>query len=278
MADQGLSGGGAKGEAARIAGGARPGVGAANSAAALNMGPALSPLTSSFLEGPVIFTGCTCEGTRKCYVGTPLFVARALGLGSYFTGYRCNQGHVDFRKTEDKTCIECQRVDKRSYRRRHASRIRRRQHQRIKVRYHSDSKFRQKVLAKQAARWRALSLEEKRQHRDERERRWKERSPDAHRLYKKAKRARGKARRRGAAGSHTAADIKLIYKAQKGRCAYFAVCRTGLGHDYHEDHIIPIALGGTNDASNIQLTCPACNWSKHASHPVDFAQRIGLLV
>lgn len=44
------------------------------------------------------------------------------------------------------------------------------------------------------------------------------------------------------------------------------------------DHIMPLALGGTNTDDNIQLLCPTCNRSKHAKHPVDFMQQRGFLL
>jgi 5-methylcytosine-specific restriction endonuclease McrA len=52
-----------------------------------------------------------------------------------------------------------------------------------------------------------------------------------------------------------------------------------LGEDYHIDHIVPICSGGTNDPSNIQLACPACNRAKGGQDPVDFARGVlGLLL
>jgi 5-methylcytosine-specific restriction endonuclease McrA len=81
---------------------------------------------------------------------------------------------------------------------------------------------------------------------------------------------------RGSEGSHTAADIAEILKAQGGRCAY---CRTSLNRaKKHVDHIVPLALGGSNGRANLQIACAACNQSKSARDPVTFAQSIGLLL
>jgi hypothetical protein len=33
-----------------------------------------------------------------------------------------------------------------------------------------------------------------------------------------------------------------------------------------------------NTRNNIQLCCPACNWSKADRDPVEFAQSLGMLV
>jgi len=44
------------------------------------------------------------------------------------------------------------------------------------------------------------------------------------------------------------------------------------------DHIYPIALGGTNEGSNLQLLCRFCNRSKGAKHPVDYMQKRGFLL
>lgn len=48
---------------------------------------------------------------------------------------------------------------------------------------------------------------------------------------------------------------------QDARCAY---CRTLLPKGYHIDHKMPVSRGGTNDLSNLHLTCPRCNMVKGA--------------
>lgn len=69
--------------------------------------------------------------------------------------------------------------------------------------------------------------------------------------------------------------IKVLMKLQRGRCA---VCREKLGADLHIDHIMPKKLGGSNARSNLQLTCPPCNLTKHAQHPIDHARSLGRLL
>lgn len=66
-----------------------------------------------------------------------------------------------------------------------------------------------------------------------------------------------------------------LHKLQRGKCA---CCGQPLKNDYHLDHILPLALGGTNTDSNIQLLLPICNRQKHSKHPVDFMQQRGLLL
>ncbi len=90
-----------------------------------------------------------------------------------------------------------------------------------------------------------------------------------------ADRAKRRARLAAAAGTYDASDVAAIFALQKGKCAY---CRKKLGTAYDVDHIIPLSRGGTNERKNIQITCPKCNGSKGAKHPIDFAQRIGRLV
>jgi len=125
---------------------------------------------------------------------------------------------------------------------------------------------------------RELTLEEKRERNRRKHRQWRESNPEGYRLYRKINRKKQKLKRRGIGGSFSGEDIKRIFKAQKGRCAYFKTCGRRLEESYHVDHIMPICLGGSNEASNIQLTCPICNWAKSGDHPVDFAQRLGLLI
>ena|SRR5258706_11475115 len=77
---------------------------------------------------------------------------------------------------------------------------------------------------------------------------------------------------RGCEGTHTKAQILELLSAQQGRCVY---CKVDLTK-YHADHVLPLALGGSNWISNIQLLCPSCNQRKHAKHPAEFAKQMGV--
>ncbi|HXJ61968.1 MAG TPA: HNH endonuclease signature motif containing protein [Verrucomicrobiae bacterium] len=78
-------------------------------------------------------------------------------------------------------------------------------------------------------------------------------------------------------GNFQRRHIEALLKRQRGRCANPA-CRASLKAKYHVDHVMPLKLGGSNSHRNIQLLCPPCNLRKGAEHPVDFAQRNGLLL
>ena len=82
-----------------------------------------------------------------------------------------------------------------------------------------------------------------------------------------------------AEGRHAAADIRAIFSAQSGLCAN---CQTKLfksgKQKYHVDHIMPLALGGSNWPTNLQCLCPSCNLSKGAKHPDDWAKQQGRLL
>lgn len=86
---------------------------------------------------------------------------------------------------------------------------------------------------------------------------------------------RYRARKRGANGSHTAAEIVALLKAQRYRCAG---CSTSIKIGHHADHILPLKLGGSNSISNIQMLCKSCNCSKGAKDPIDWAKRLGRLL
>jgi 5-methylcytosine-specific restriction endonuclease McrA len=76
-----------------------------------------------------------------------------------------------------------------------------------------------------------------------------------------------KAKRKGAEGSFTAADIESIYQSQSGRCAG---CGLDLSISCQADHKLPLSRGGTNWPSNIQLLCQPCNRSKGAKTPEEW--------
>ncbi|MCB0341974.1 MAG: HNH endonuclease [Pseudobdellovibrionaceae bacterium] len=47
---------------------------------------------------------------------------------------------------------------------------------------------------------------------------------------------------------------RLVYHRDQGRCVHF-----GSGHALQYDHIQPVCIGGSNDVSNLRLTCRSCN-------------------
>ncbi len=60
-----------------------------------------------------------------------------------------------------------------------------------------------------------------------------------------------------------------VFHRDKGRCVF---CKTDLTKLFSQieainyDHIIPLALGGANCVTNLQLSCANCNGSKGARH------------
>lgn len=55
-------------------------------------------------------------------------------------------------------------------------------------------------------------------------------------------------------------DVKIfVWKRDEGRCVR---CQSNLELEF--DHIIPLAMGGSNSARNLQLLCGPCNRSKGA--------------
>lgn len=86
-----------------------------------------------------------------------------------------------------------------------------------------------------------------------------------------------KARIRGAEGKHTKEDIADIFRLQKGKCAH-PWCRVNLGEDFHVDHIVAIARGGSNDRRNLQILCQLCNLKKGPKNPLLVARQNGMLL
>lgn len=83
-------------------------------------------------------------------------------------------------------------------------------------------------------------------------------------------------RQRANGGGATPGELALLWKAQRGRCAYCAEKLLRVGA--HLDHILPIAAGGRSDARNLQWTCAPCNLAKGAKRPEEFAAEIGKLL
>ncbi len=100
---------------------------------------------------------------------------------------------------------------------------------------------------------------------------WQKVNPDRVAGYRHTRRAR----KYGAGGKLSAADIRDIRRMQRDRCA---ACRCPLGGRGTIDHIVALAKGGTNDRRNAQLMCKPCNSSKRSTDPIDFMRSRGFLL
>jgi 5-methylcytosine-specific restriction endonuclease McrA len=80
-----------------------------------------------------------------------------------------------------------------------------------------------------------------------------------------------RARKLGAEGRFTEADVQRIFQEQGGRCAY---CKDLLTKGFHRDHKIPLIRGGTNWPSNIACACQRCNLRKHHLTEEEFRNRL----
>lgn len=195
--------------------------------------------------------------------------ARENGLKRYFTGKPCKRGHIAERKTCSKNCTQCDLEQSRgnpkklAYMKEYTTKNK----ERISA-YHAAYYERNAEKIKEYSKGK---YQEKRPAMLAQMKEWRASNKDAMRQYSKAR----KARNRCAEGAHTAADIRKLEKMQRMKCAY---CRSCLKGGYHLDHIVPLALGGTNWAHNLQLLCQTCNLSKGAKPPELFAQQNGRLL
>ena len=101
---------------------------------------------------------------------------------------------------------------------------------------------------------------------------WYAANPEANRMHHQNRRAR----KRAAGGKLSSGLADKLFNLQRGKCA--CGCKRPLGTEYNLDHIMPLALGGSNTDDNIQLLRAKCNNYKRAKHPVDFMQQQGFLL
>jgi 5-methylcytosine-specific restriction endonuclease McrA len=192
------------------------------------------------------------------------------GLKRYFTGEPCRRGHVAPRTTANKACVQCLalwRENNREKCREYVKRWAEENSDFLKIirkeEYYKNRQSHQLRCRKYY--WDNKSLQSLRNAQ------WKKNNPEKSRVSGINRRAR----KRLAEGRYGVKDIAKKLIVQRKKCA---LCRTSIAKKYHVDHIMPLALGGSNWPSNIQLLCPTCNYKKGAKHPVDYAQEIGLLL
>ncbi len=202
--------------------------------------------------------------------------AKARGLKHYFTGKPCKRGHIAIRIVREIACSECRKFYGKKYKdSRNASERARyaknpeKHIAKVKRQYAKNGEI---IRAKARAHHQKVYKDpEVRKAAQERTRQWALDHPEQAR----ANARNAKYKRKNVPGQYTAADIAAIMKAQKRKCAY---CRIKLDRKYHIDHIQPVSKGGTNDRSNLQITCVQCNLGKGARDPIFHAQTLGMLL
>jgi len=137
-------------------------------------------------------------------------------------------------------------------------------------------------INEQRAKYRAESKEKRANYYELNKARIRKQASEYYEQNKEKYNARDRGRRarvKNAEGNHTSDDVISIFVAQRGLCAN---CKTKLfksgKQKYHVDHIMPLALGGSNWPSNLQCLCPPCNHSKAAKSPEAWAKQQGKLL
>lgn len=213
--------------------------------------------------------------------------AKAAGSKFYFSGKPCSQGHISPRYTSCHRCVACSKDHMVSLREQTRQRRAKRPlspHEQAKadgrLRYTTGKPcprghYAERLTINGAC---VICAKEDRERRETTDpsiktRRSIYRKDNAERYRTHVRNRRAK--RKGSPGSYTQEDVLEILKSQRDRCAY---CKKKLSAKWHVDHIMPIHLGGTNDRSNIQVTCERCNLEKSWKDPICFAQQRGLLL
>lgn len=185
--------------------------------------------------------------------------AKANGLKHYYTGTPCKNGHIDMRRQDNGDCLSCRKENFAKWYETNIDKAR----ARARENYYSDIDRRRK---QSLDRYHSDPLAALEKNRD-----WRKRNPEKARAIS----LKRKTRLRNSGGALASSDIQWLLQIQKCKCAN---CKKPIRQRYHVDHIMPIALGGKNERRNIQLLCPRCNQSKHAKHPIRWAQENGRLL
>lgn len=100
-------------------------------------------------------------------------------------------------------------------------------------------------------------------------RKWRQENPEKRRALEHKRRARIK----GNGGSYTVEELHDLWHKQNGFCYYCGeLLYKTLNSVYHIEHKIPISKGGSNDISNIALSCAECNFRKHDKTDEEFLE------
>lgn len=195
-----------------------------------------------------------------------------MGVTRYFTGKPCKHGHLSERNTKSGQCYECHReLDRAAYPERSEK----------QKAYQAAYRAEHRDEARETSRlWR----EQNRERGYAKIKEWRLANPDKIVAYRRANRELAavysrnrRSRIKGNGGTHTEEDVLAILEKQKFKCAE---CGKSVKKrtSRHVDHIVPLARGGSNGPTNLQILCSTCNQEKWCIDPLEFAKRRGRLV
>lgn len=100
---------------------------------------------------------------------------------------------------------------------------------------------------------------------------WYDANLEKYKTYNNNRRARIK----GNGGTFTFKELNEQFERQEGFCYYCGeLLYKSFDSSVHIDHMTPISRGGSNDISNIALSCAACNLKKHTQTAEEFLQEM----
>lgn len=219
---------------------------------------------------PLISNASECEVTEQDLTQLPKTrkEAKSLGIKYYFTGIECPQGHISKRLTSDYGCNECKKEDVRKWVKENPERAAlkakesRQRHHGAYIKRHKEwrSKNREKVRSQTKKYY-----QNNKEKCSEMIKNWRISNPEASRAITH----RYISRKKGAEGRFSKKDVGLMLIKQNNLCLS---CSADLTKGFHVDHIMPLALGGTNWPDNIQILCPKCNCTKSDKHPDEWKE------
>jgi 5-methylcytosine-specific restriction endonuclease McrA len=173
-------------------------------------------------------------------------------------------------------CSECNKAYMRAYKEQNAEKIReglrdhyQRNKERVKARVkaYADAN---KVKVKES---KAITYQKYRDARLATIAAWQAANPERYKTIQRSGILNRIARKRGADGKFTAADIRALGEHQNWRCAN-PLCACDLTNGYDIDHQMPLSRGGSNWPTNLQLLCGSCNRRKGALTMLEFMARL----
>lgn len=220
--------------------------------------------------------------------------AITIGATYYMTGRFCKNGHIDKKLTSSNKCSSCHvRTDRRRAYEAEWKRKKREDPEFVRLEnerresWLSKEGVKENLYAKNRARsrdryrdcpdYRQYTLERSKEYQKKnpdkaraRANRWVANNPEKVRISNHYRRDH----RRVTEGRDINIDLDKLLRESFGFCKY---CTSPLFDGYHLDHIMPLALGGSNSMDNLQCICARCNLRKGAKHPDLWHEEIGWL-